>query len=316
MTAARIGPAALAVTACLIFASFYVTRGRAPTPWPDAQLYASIARSLQIDGSGVPSTTWFSPAAVDHLPFYGPVFFTLMSWSFAVFGFSIESSKLPGLLGVLLVGAGTAWLAWSLNGDRTRWLLAVVLIWLTPEIGAAATSGDMETLAVGFQLMALAAFARGLLVPTRGAMAASIAGGFLLLAALTTPRSYPFVGSFLVCACAAAFMTRRPGAFRQIVVAGGVFTTGFVLWTVFEHGGPVPWARNMFFILTREDTDVATLETATRVFAFNWSSVVTPAAALRRWGARVLAPRPELFAATTLGPWRRSLRSRPQLPRA
>ncbi len=280
MTAARIGPAALAVTACLILASFYVTRGRASTPWPDAQLYASIARSLQIDGSGVPSTTWFSPAAVDHLPFYGPVFFTLMSWSFAVFGFSIESSKLPGLLGVLLVGAGAAWLASCLSGDRTRWLLAIVLIWLTPEIGAAATGGDMETLAVGFQLMALAAFARGLLVPTRGAMAGSIAGGFLLLAALTTPRSYPFVASFLVCACATAFMTRRPGAFRQVVMAGGVFTTGFVLWTLLEHGGPVPWARSMFFILTREDTDVAMLEAATRVFAFNWSSVVTPAAAL------------------------------------
>jgi hypothetical protein len=280
MTVARSGSAALAVAACLIAASFIVTRGRAPTPWPDAQLYASIARSLQIDGSGVPSTTWFSPSAVDHLPFYGPVFFTLMSWSFTVFGFSIESSKLPGLLGVLLVGAGAAWLTWSLGGGRMRWLLAVVMIWLTPEIGAAATSGDMETLAAGLQVMALAAFARGFLVPERWATAGSIAGGSLLLAALTTPRTYPFVAAFFVCACVTAFMTRRKGAFRPAIAAGVVFTIGFVLWTLVEHGGPVSWARSMLFILAREDTDVATLQTATRVLAFNWSSVATPAAAL------------------------------------
>ena len=77
MRADRIGPAALVATACLILSIFVITLGRVPTPWPDAQLYASIARSLQLHGNGVPSTIWFSPAAVDHLPFYGPVYFTL-----------------------------------------------------------------------------------------------------------------------------------------------------------------------------------------------------------------------------------------------
>ena len=71
MKADRFGPAALAATACLIFSIFVITLGRVPTPWPDAQLYASIARSLQLHGNGVPSTIWFSPVAVDHLPFYG-----------------------------------------------------------------------------------------------------------------------------------------------------------------------------------------------------------------------------------------------------
>lgn len=281
MKADRIGPAALVTTACLIFSIFVITLGRVPTPWPDAQLYASIARSVQLHGNGVPSTIWFSPAAVDHLPFYGPVYFTLTSLAFSVFGFSVESSKLAGLLGVLLTVTGVAMLARSLSRERTRWLWAVVLVLLTPEIGAAATSGDMETLVAGFELIALAVYVRGLLGRTRPVISGAIAGGCVLLAALTTPRTYPFVAAFFVCGCAMTFVSRhRSSVLTQLAIAAGVFVAGFLAWTVAEHGGPVQWAQNVIFILTREDTDVAPLETATRVLAFNWSSAVTPVAAL------------------------------------
>jgi hypothetical protein len=281
MTPGRIGSVALVAAAGLVCASFAITLGRAPSPWPDAQLYAAIARSLETHGSGVPSTIWFSPAAVDHLPFYGPVYFELTALAFAVLGFSIESSKLAGLLGVVLVASATALLARSLSGEKERWLLAVSLVLMTPEIGAAATSGDMETFAVGLELMALAAYVRGILQLSRPGLSGALAGSFLLLAALTTPRTFPFVVAFLAVGGVVAFVSHlRSNALTQLAVAIAVFAAGFVTWTIGEHGGPLQWAGNVRFILTREDADVAVLETANRALAFNWSSAMTPAAVL------------------------------------
>ena len=59
---------------------------RVPTPFADVQLYVSIARARQLYGVGIPTLTWNSPTAVDHIPFYGPVFFDLSALALRLFG--------------------------------------------------------------------------------------------------------------------------------------------------------------------------------------------------------------------------------------
>ena len=72
---------AVAVLASLAAAAIV---NREPVPIPDDQLYASIARSLQLHGSGVPSILEASPYAVNHVPFYGPVYFALVAAAYAL----------------------------------------------------------------------------------------------------------------------------------------------------------------------------------------------------------------------------------------
>jgi hypothetical protein len=288
MTPRRIVPAVLGATAGLTVLGFLVTLSRVPTPWPDAQLYASIARSRQLHGVGVPSALWFSPSAVDHIPFYGPVYFDFVAGLFDLFGFSLGISRLASVIGALVIAAATALLTASFGGDRSRWVAAASLVLLTPEIGVSATNGTMETLAVGLELMALAVFVHGLSTQ-RAATTHGVAAGVLLaLAALTTPRTYPFVaafaftGSLLSVRSGAAARTMRAQVLASLIVLG-VSLCG---WAIHAHGGPVRWVRYVMFILSREDTDVAWLPTAVRYWAFSRSSVIVPAWA---WSASVIA---------------------------
>src|SRR6476646_6883527 len=72
---------------------------RFPSPFPDAQLYASIGLARWLYGVGIPTITWNSPAAVDHIPFYGPVFFDLCALSLWLFGVRLLSVRLVSVLG-------------------------------------------------------------------------------------------------------------------------------------------------------------------------------------------------------------------------
>ena len=56
-----------------------------------------------------------SPDAVDHVPFYGPVFFELASMSFRLFGVSERSLRLVSFLGMIMLASAGTWLARGLN---------------------------------------------------------------------------------------------------------------------------------------------------------------------------------------------------------
>jgi hypothetical protein len=266
--------------AALSVVGFVVTLDRFPGPFPDPELYASIARSRQLYGIGVPSALWFSPRVVDHIPFYGPVYFDLVALSFNVFGVSLKSFRLVSLFGALMVASAAGILAATLSGSPRRWPWAVALILLTPEIGASATSGEMETLAVGFELLALAIYVTGIRRNTAVWYGAP-AGLVLLLATLTTPRTYPFVLAFLASAVIVPTLshTNRRAALLQFGMCGGVLIAGLVIWASRSHGSPVQWVRYLAHVLSREDSDVAILRTSARSLAFNWSSLLTPIAA-------------------------------------
>src|ERR1700730_11159066 len=108
----------LLITGSLLgLAVTFVTLERAVVISPDSQLYASIARSQQIYGNGIPSALRHSPYATDHIRFYGPVFFGLAAQSFALFGFSKWSFRLVGFAGGILVAIAGALLARTMTGS-------------------------------------------------------------------------------------------------------------------------------------------------------------------------------------------------------
>lgn len=254
-----------------------------PTPNADLQLYASIARALQQYGIGVPTVTWNSPAAVDHLPFYGPMFFSLASMSLDWFGVTLLSFRIASVFGAMLCIAAAALLASALSGSRERWLWAVALVVLSPEVSNGLGTGVMHMLAVGFELVALAAFVSGLRQPGRAGTPMAVAAGFALAAAaMTTPRSYLFVAAFFATAIVlplAGFPLRRESLWKYVAAAAG-FGLPFLAWILMSHGNPVSWLRYMAYIFTHEDTDVALLPTAVRDWQFSWTPALTPVVAV------------------------------------
>ena len=89
----------------LAVAGFVLTVDRVPLTEGDGAFYASIARSLQLRGVGIPTVLKDAPTAVDHVPFYGPVFFRLVAVVFTVFGFSMTTLRSVAIAGALLIAA-------------------------------------------------------------------------------------------------------------------------------------------------------------------------------------------------------------------
>ena len=256
-----------------------MTLDREPVVWGDDVTYASTARALQTDRSGIPTILRDSPTAVDHIAFYGPVFFRVAATSFDLFGFSIRAFRAVSLASVLLVaGAGAAMVVALGGGGHQRWW-AWTLLLMTPELGTAATNGRMDALAVGLELLGLATFVRGLRAE-RAPVAHGVCGGvFLAAAALTTPRALPFTAAFLLVGVVLWFVgDRRRGAWLQYACAATVVVAALCGWATVSHGSPLQWLRDLTFIGAHEDADVA-LAAHAREWAFRLWRAVTPAAA-------------------------------------
>lgn len=258
-----------------------LTVRRVPVPFADAQLYASIALSRHLYGIGVPTISWNSPAAVDHIAFYGPVFFDLCALFERLFGVTLLSFRMVSLLGTALYVWGTVLLTRQFTTERNRPLLAATLAVLAPEVSAGAGAGAMHMLALGFEVLALAAFVRAFDRRRSGRGYAALAGVMLVCAALTTTRSYPFVFAFVVAAAVpGVFGSARLAMRHRLTAVLVVLTVGMGLFAISSHGSIPAWIRYLAYIFTHEDTDVAILPTAVRDFDFHPSALITPCAAI------------------------------------
>jgi hypothetical protein len=260
-----------------------LTLRHVPTPIADLQLYASIARAQQLFGVGVPTETWNSPVAVDHVTFYGPVFFKLSATTLRWFGVTLLSFRIASMLGMAVFVAATALLAHELSGSRDRWLWAVALMVFAPEGNLGIGTGVMHMLAVGFQMLALVLFVRGLRQPPGLGVLYGMSAGFALAtAAMTTPRSYLFIAAFFASWILLPFAGYPfwRAARWQCTAAAVALCVPFLIWINTSHGDPIRWARYMAYIFFHEDTDVAILPTAIREWSFSWTPAVTPMIAL------------------------------------
>lgn len=252
------------------------TISRTPTNEPDTQLYASVAKNWIETGSGVPTVTRNSPQAADHVAFYGPVYFSLTGASIKLFGLSKLSPRLVSLGGALLLAASAALLAIALGGRAAPWPWSILLILLTPEVRYGATSGSMETLAVGQLLAGLACMAVAF-GPTRRPNWWASAGGVALgLAALTTPRTYPMV---LACLAVGAVQFRNDRRGRQVVaVTAAWIAAALGAWAIAHLGSVGAWVRLIVGVMTQEDRDVAVL--GGRQWAMTLPRLITPIASV------------------------------------
>lgn len=278
--AARIRRWLLMVLAAAGLALPLLTLTRFPTPFPDVQLYASIALARHLYGVGVPTITWNSPAAVDHIPFYGPVFFDLCALMFRLTGIRLVSVRLVSLLGGLLYLSGTLAMARRFGASRDRLLLAAVVVLFAPDVNFASSSGSMHLLAIGFEVLALAAFVHGPARETGDVRNGAAAGLCLALAALTTPRTYPFIFAFVAAGLAVAANSRAAAARVRLAAAVVVLAAAMTGWALVSHGSVAAWARYLGYIFAHEDTDIALLPTAVRDLSFHWSGLAIPAAAV------------------------------------
>jgi hypothetical protein len=296
-------PVALIVLATM---GFLVTIDRTPIVWPDETIYASIARSVQLRGTGVPTVLDGAPG-IDHVGFYGPVYFTAAAALFDLFGFSITAFRILGVAGAQLAAAGAALIVRAAGHGPTRQWWAAALVLLTPEIGGAATSGRMDALAVGFAMLALAVYASGLATGRRPIITGVTSGALFAAAALTVPRTFPLVGTAVVVGLVMVGGSKAGLKSRLYVWLAATITLGAVVvaWAVVAHGGPIAWMRFHVYLAARQTSDVALAAGAVREWSATPWQLITFVAAIvglvLAWAWRAPAglprePRPTAWA--------------------
>jgi hypothetical protein len=280
-------PAALLL---LAIAGFLITIDRTPIVWPDETIYASIARAMQLRGDGLPTVLDGAPA-VDHVGFYGPVYFTLAAALFDLCGFSITAFRFLGVVGALLAALGAAIIVRATGHGAKRQWWAAALVLLAPEMGGAATSGRMDALAVGLSMMAVAVYAHGRATARRPIVGGMMSGLLLAAAALTVPRTFPLVGTVIVVGLViewkAALQSRLYGSRLYEWLAAAITLGAIVaLWAMVSHGSPVAWVRFHLYLAARQTSDIALAAGAVREWsATPWQLITFVAAS----GGLVLA---------------------------
>ena len=262
----------------LVIATYALTLNRFPIEFGDGPFYASIARSLQQARPGIPSLLKQGPTAVDHVRFYGPVFFSSLATWFAVAGFSNLTFRMFCLAAAVFAAAGAVAVSWSLGGGPKRRAWAALLILLSPELGFSATFGRMDAFAVALEMFGLAIFVHGITYERRPWLHGVASGAILAAAALTTPRTFPFMLGFavaLVTVLPHGATGSRRHVLRQTATCCIAALCLWLLWTFVSSGGPREWLRMMSYIATHENADVALLR-PTRSWMFVWWQVATP----------------------------------------
>ncbi|HEY2434022.1 MAG TPA: hypothetical protein VGI12_15210 [Vicinamibacterales bacterium] len=249
----------------VIVGTFVVTLTRQPVSQKDEPFYASIARAYHYGPPGVPSMLDASaPTAVDHIAFYGPIYFRTVDLFFSLFGVSVAAFRAIGLLGVLLCAAAGVCICRALGGGPSRQAWTWLLLLLTPEAGAAASSGRMDSMAVGIEMSGLAILLAGFARQRRPVLYGLGAGTLFAAAALTTPRTFPFLAALVIAGIVEQWRAAPvPRATRRVGLAAVASGGGILLaWTLIRFGGPAGWVRLMATIATHENTDVALLPAA------------------------------------------------------
>lgn len=265
--------AALAALA-LVVLGFFVTLNRVPILWSDDSLYASITRSVQEYGDGVPLMLRSIPDTQDHVTIYGPVFFKAAAWSYEAFGFSLRSFRLVSLLGAFMIAGAAAAMASTFGLSRAQQVWRAVILLIGPTVGAAATHGRMDSLSVGLSMAGLAVLVAGVAVPERRTLIRGAAAGVcLVLAALTTPRGVPFAGTCLLGLGVLIGVTRMDRSLcRMTMATAGAFGAGILAWSILAHGEPLGWVRTLMSIVPKVGEEVTFAAGATR----DWRLAETP----------------------------------------
>jgi hypothetical protein len=219
---------------------------RSPLPWFDEIIFASTSLSIVRGGPPVPTVLAAFPHTIRADLFYGPLICFLGSLDLRLFGLSPASWRLLGFLGAVGAVFSAAWVSRCLDRSQTAMAAAAMFVALSQGMGARATSGRPDTITITLELLSLACTLRAMRLqePQRSEFVyAALAGTFCGLAALSTPRAFPFILGLSVAICLELALAR---SWKLVVRASiiGICTLVPVWgWTLSQGMNPVAWLR-------------------------------------------------------------------------
>jgi hypothetical protein len=228
---------------------------RSPLPWLDEMLFASTSLSIVRGGPPVPTVLAAFPHTMRIDIFYGPLVCFLGSLDVRLFGLSATSWRLLGFLGAIGTVFSASWVSRCLDRSPVVMAAAAMLVTLSQGMGARATSGRLDAITVMLELLSLACTLSAMRVQeskrSRFAYAA-LAGSFCGLAALSTPRAFPFVLGLFV---ALGFELVSAGNLDSVLsglVIGATALLPVWAWTLSRGLSPTGWLR-LIAVLSRGD---------------------------------------------------------------
>jgi 4-amino-4-deoxy-L-arabinose transferase-like glycosyltransferase len=177
---------------------------------------------------------------------YGPMISFLGSLELKLFGLSATSWRFLGFEGAVGAVLSAAWVSRRLDRSPTATAAAAMLVTLSQGMGARATSGRLDTITVTLELLCLACTLTAMRMheSRRSAFAyAALAGIFCGLAALSTPRSFPFIlGLSAAMGLELALARKWELAVRALIIGAGALLPVWG-WTFSRGMSPVGWLR-------------------------------------------------------------------------
>ena len=219
---------------------------RSPLPWWDEIFYASAALAAARSGPPVASVMAAFPHTMRIDLLYGPMMTFLGSLEIRLFGLSATSWRLLSFEGGVGTVFAAAWVSRRLDRSGVTPAATAMMVALSQGMGARATSGRFDTVTVALELLALGC--------TLGAMGtqkrrhldftyAAFAGIFCGLAALSTPRSFPFLLGLFVAIGVEVALSRKWELVGRGLAIGAVALVPVWLWTNTQGMNPVGWLR-------------------------------------------------------------------------
>jgi 4-amino-4-deoxy-L-arabinose transferase-like glycosyltransferase len=217
---------------------------RSPLPWLDEIFYASASLSVVRGGTPVPTVMGAFPHTIRLDLLYGPMISFLGSLDIRLLGLSATGWRLLGFMGAVFAIFSAACLSRRLDRSPVAMAAAAMIVALSQGVGARATSGRLDTVTVALELFALTCTLGALRPNDSRPIAfvwAALAGTLCGLAALSTPRSFPFVLGLFVAVGLELALARKWELVAQSAI---IAVTGLLpvwLWTFSQGMNPIGW---------------------------------------------------------------------------
>ncbi len=228
---------------------------RSPLPWLDEMLFASTSLAIARGGPPVPTVLAAFPHTLRIDLFYGPLVRFLGSLDVRLFGISATSWRLLGFLGAIGTVFAASWVGRCLDRAPVVMAAAAMLVTLSQGMGARATSGRLDAITVMLELLSLACTLRAMRVhglKRSQFVYAVLAGSFCGLAALSTPRAFPFVFGLFVALGLESVSARTRESVAPSLIIGVTAILPVLAWTLSRGISPVGWLR-LIATLSRGD---------------------------------------------------------------
>ncbi len=204
-----------------------------PLPWQDETYNVSLTLSFMESGMFIPKVAYYTTGLLNDVR-YGPVFFTLATLFFKVFGVGVFSFRLVSFLS----GMGVLWATYRLGKQMPLpegvLRAGVALLALDPFFWRCMHEGRMDLTALFFMLMAF--YHAWLTICRQDWVHAVYTGVLVATALLTTPRVGFLLVGFLPLLVKMRFASWRQ-QFNWLLAWGGIPFLLYSIWIFYAFSG-------------------------------------------------------------------------------